>query len=97
MLATRDVTFNKLKIYDPEDVDATHLMVRELEPILQDYDIQHLLEDIDDAVYEGVPFELPSELVEEPDQGSGQGPSAQEPSDLEGEIEAVKELVQDAV
>jgi len=88
-------------MYDPEDVDSTHLMVRELGPILQDYDIQPLLEDVEDAVYEGVPFELPSDLVDEPGQGSGQGPSAQDPSDLEGqpegEIEAVEESVQDAV
>src|SRR5438034_8460461 len=34
-LATRDVTFNELKIYDPEEVDTTHLMTRELGPILR--------------------------------------------------------------
>ena len=53
-------------MYDPEEVDTTHLMTRELGPILRDYDIQHLLDDVEDAIYTGVPYELPSELVEEP-------------------------------
>ena len=52
-------------MYDPEELDITHLMTRELGPILLDFDIQHLFDDVDDAVYAGVPYELPSELVQE--------------------------------
>ena len=53
-------------MYDPEEVDTTHLMTQELGPILRDYDIQDLLDDVEDTIYASVPYELPSELVEEP-------------------------------
>ena len=59
-------------MFDLEDLDATHLMTYELGPVLRDYDIQHLLEDVEDAVYAGVPYELPTELTE----GHGHAPPA---------------------
>ena len=77
-------------MYDPEEVDTTHLMTRELGPILRDYDIQHLLDDVEDAVYAGVPYELPSELVEEP-----QGPEGQQGQQgQEGQVAATHEADQ---
>ena len=64
-------------MFDPEDLDATHLMTHELGPVLRDYDIQHLLEDVEDAVYAGVPYELPTELIE----GHGHTPPADQARD----------------
>ena len=45
------------------------MITRELGLILRDYDIQYLLDDVEDAIYAGVPYELPSELVEEGPEG----------------------------
>ena len=95
-LATRDVTFNEHKRYDPEELDSTHLMTRELGPVLMDFDIQHMLDDVDNAVYAGVPYKLPPELVEEeaqPGQQENQGPSeSQDPVQMEGLEDTGQEL-----
>ena len=70
-------------------------MVRELGPILRDYDIQHLLDDVDDAVYAGVLYELPSELVDQGQQGQGQ--SGQEQGEPDQPEEPVREPVEESV
>ena len=62
-LSSRDVTFNEDDFYDPrDDLDRVNVPVEEMRKILFRLDLDGDLQDVDDALLEGLQHELPEFL-----------------------------------
>ena len=67
-LASRDVTFNESEFYNKADFEANSTKIPEpsLRQILFQHDLDGHLNDVEDAIVEGVRFEVPAELNQQP-------------------------------